>query len=141
MSQQAKQTVIRFNREVIERRNSNSDAFFDPDFINHSAPPESDNGAAGVLFVFNEVLRPAIADLRVHIVHQTAENDLVSTFKRFVGTHQGELLGIQPSQGVIEIEVMDVVRIRDGRYLEHWGLTNLPDVLQSLTAKGDSNHD
>lgn len=141
MSQQAKDAIIRFNREVIEQGNSDIHTYFDPDFINHSAPPGSDKGAAGVLFVFNELLRPAIADLTVEIVQQTAENDLVSTFKRFTGTHRAELFGVPASHNTIEIEVMDLVRIKDGRYLEHWGLTNLSDVLRSLVTMGESGHD
>ena len=63
-----------------------------------------------------------------------AEDDLVITLKAFRGTHTGELMGIPPRGREIEILVMDVVRVADGRIVEHWGLVDRLGLLHQLGA-------
>jgi hypothetical protein len=33
--------------------------------------------------------------------------------------------------------VIDIVRVRDGQYVEHWGINNLPLVLAKLESAAD----
>lgn len=128
-----KEVVRTFNKEVIENGNPEiSKSIFASDFINHSAPPGSPAGASGMLQTFNNVLRPALKDLRVEIRDQIAEGDTVTTRKTITGIHTGTLLGIEPTGKAIEIQVIDIVRIKNGQYSEHWGINNLPSVLTSL---------
>ncbi|MEJ0057667.1 MAG: ester cyclase [Bacteroidota bacterium] len=51
---------------------------------------------------------------------------MVTTRKILSGTHTGDLLGAPASGKKIEIEVIDIVRLLDGRYAEHWGVNTLP---------------
>ena len=130
-----KAVVTRFNKEVIEK--GDVEAFrslMDKEFVNRSAPAGMDPGAMGMLHTFNQVLRPAFPDLRVEICDQMAEGDKVTTRKRIHGTHTGELMGVPPTGRKVMIDVIDVVRLRDGKYLEHWGINSLPVVLASLRA-------
>ena len=85
-----------------------------------------------MLHTFNQVLRPAMPDLKVTIYDQVAEVDLVTTRKAITGTQTGPLLGIAPTGRTITIDVIDVVRLRLGKYYEHWGVNTLPAVLQQL---------
>jgi predicted ester cyclase len=128
-----KAAVARFNKEVIE---GGSEAAFrelmSPDFVNRTAAPGMSAGPDGMLFMFNAVLRPALPDLRVEIHDQVAEGDKVTTRKTLRGTHRGELLGIPPTGAEVAIDVIDIVRLRDGRYVEHWGVNTLPAVLAQL---------
>jgi len=78
-------------------------------------------------------LRKGFPDLRVEILDQVAENDLVATRKRITGKHTGELLGIPPSNKDVVINVIDIIRLRDGRYAEHWGQSNFAEVLQEIS--------
>jgi predicted ester cyclase len=91
-----------------------------------------------MLHTFNRVLRPAFPDLRVEIHDQIAEGDKVTTRKTVHGTHQGELMGIAPTNKRISIEVIDIVRLENGRYVEHWGVNTLPSVLVSLRQSVES---
>ena len=54
--------------------------------------------------------------------------------KVFHGTHTGELLGIPPTGREVEILVIDVVRVADGRIVEHWGIVDRLGLLQQLGA-------
>ena len=130
-----KAAVIRFNRAVIEQ--GDEIAFHQlvaPDFVNRSAPPGAPTGPEGMLSTFNQLLRPALPDLAVEIHDQIAEGDRVTTRKTIRGTHRGELLGVPATGRAVAIEVIDIVRLRDGRYVEHWGVNTLPSVLAALAA-------
>ncbi|GLU57418.1 hypothetical protein Dfri01_68790 [Dyadobacter frigoris] len=81
---------------------------------------------------FNNILRPAMPDMKVMIYEQVAEGDLVTTRKNISGTHTGTLLGLAPTGHRISIDVIDIVRIKNGKYLEHWGVNTLPEVLTEL---------
>ncbi|GAB3789939.1 ester cyclase [Spirosoma horti] len=128
-----KKAVRRFNQEVIAEGSLDSfNELMDDQFINHSAPPGTDNGSQGMINTFNNILRPALTDMKVIIHDQIAEGDLVTTRKTITGTHTGTLMGIPPTDRSVSIEVIDVVRLRNGKYVEHWGINTLPVVLQQL---------
>jgi predicted ester cyclase len=128
-----KAAVRRFNLEVIER--GNDSAFRElmaPDFVNRTAPAGLPNGPEGMLHMFNRVLRPAFPDLRVEIHEQIAEGDKVTTRKTIHGTHRGEFFGVPATNRRVGIDVIDIVRLEQGRYVEHWGVNTLFSVLASL---------
>jgi predicted ester cyclase len=131
-----KAIVVRFNRDVIEK--GNEAAFRElmaPDFVNRTAHPGAPAGPEGMLHTFNGILRPAFPDLTVEIHDQVAEGDKVTTRKTLRGTHRAELFGIAATGRQVAIEVIDIVRVRDGRYVEHWGVNTLPVVLAKLREK------
>ncbi|MET3535761.1 ester cyclase [Chryseobacterium limigenitum] len=128
-----KSIVIRFNEEVIEK--GNVEIFrelMDDRFINHSAPAGADNGPNGMINTFNNIMRPAMLDMKVTIYDQVAEGDLVTTRKNISGTQTGELMGFAPTGQKISIDVIDIVKIKNGKYIEHWGINTLPLVLSKL---------
>ncbi len=131
-----KDVVRRFNIEVVQ--NGNAEAFralMAPDFINHAAPPDGPNGPDSMWNTFENVLRPALANLKVTIHDQIAEDDKVTTRKTISGVHTGALLGVPATGRQVAIDVIDIVRVQDGRYREHWGLNTLPAVLAALKAE------
>lgn len=128
-----KAAVRRFNEQVIA--GGDEEAFrelMDPNFVNRSAAPGMPSGSDGMLHTFNRVLRPALPDLTVEIHDQIAEGDKVTTRKTLRGTHRGELFGIPPTGRTVAIDVIDIVRLKNGRYIEHWGINTLPSVLAQL---------
>lgn len=134
-----KRVVARFNHEVIAQgRTDVCDALVAEDFVNRSAPPGSDAGLAGMLHTFNDILRPAFPDLAVDILDQVAEGDKVVTRKRITGTHRGALMGVPPTDRAVGIDVIDIVRLRDGRYVEHWGVNTFAVVAAQLKAACES---
>ena len=127
-----KEIVRRFNKEVIEQGNLDSfRQLMDNDFINRTAPTAA-NGADGMWNTFFNILRPAFPDLKVEIYEQIAEGDKVVTRKAITGTHKGKLFDISPTGKKIKIDVIDIVRVKDGKYIEHWGINTLQTVLSEL---------
>jgi predicted SnoaL-like aldol condensation-catalyzing enzyme len=127
-----KAVVRRFNREVIEAQNRESfQALLAPDFVNRTARPGVDPGPAGMRVVF-DALHAGLSDLKVTIHRQVAEGDLVTTHKTISGQHTGPLFGVPATQQAVAIDVMDMVRVRDGRYVEHWGVNTISALLAQL---------
>ncbi|WP_035362242.1 ester cyclase [Dyadobacter alkalitolerans] len=133
MTEKNKAVVSRFNHEVIGAGNLESfEEIMDEQFVNRSAPEGMSNGADGMLYFFNEILRPAMPDVHVTIHEQVSEGDLVTTRKTIGGTHTGTFLGIPATGRAVNIDVIDIVRVKNGKYFEHWGITSLPEVLAQL---------
>ncbi|MBB4684464.1 ester cyclase [Amycolatopsis jiangsuensis] len=99
--------------------------FVHPDFRNRSAKKGRPDDRSGVADV-TRALHTAFAGLEVEIVHCVASDDVVATHKIYRGRHVGEWLGTPPSGHHVEFPVMDFVRVRDGRFVEHWSVLDPP---------------
>jgi predicted ester cyclase len=55
---------------------------------------------------------------------------------RFVyrGTHRGEFMGIRASGRRVEMRSIDIWRVEDGMFVEHWDELNTLEVLQQMGA-------
>lgn len=125
-----KSIVTRFNKEVIEQ--GNVDAFYEmvaPDFLNHTMLPDMPEGAEGLLFFFEEILRFAFPDLKVEIRDQITEGSKVVTRKVLHGTHRGEFLGIPATNKKVVIEAIDIVRLRNGKIVEYWAVMDTYSIV------------
>ncbi|PWC59690.1 ester cyclase [Azospirillum sp. TSH7] len=129
-----KELVRRFNIEVIQNGNEAAfNALMAPDFINHAAPQGMPNGPESMWNTFQNILRPALSGLRVIIHDQIAEGDKVTTRKTISGVHSATLAGIPATGRDVAIDVIDIVRVQDGKYAEHWGVNTLSNVLAALS--------
>lgn len=129
-----KAVVRRFNTEVIEGGSIDSfEAMIAPAFVNRAAPPGAPNGPQSMWNTFHHILRPAISNLTVTLHDQIGEGDQVMTRKTISGVHTGPLLGVPATGRFVSIDVIDIVRIEGGRYVEHWGLNTLSQVLAELS--------
>lgn len=133
MPDDCKEVVRRFNNEVIQNGNEfEFRALMAPHFVNHAAPPGAPNGPESMWNTFQNVLRSALSNLTVAIHDQIAEGDKVTTRKTISGVHTGTLLGIPATGREVSISVIDIVRLEDGKYVEHWGVNTLPIVMAEL---------
>lgn len=134
MSVENKEVVRRFNIEVIQNGNeAEFQALMAPDFINHTAPLGMPNGPQSMWHTFENVLRPALSNLTVTIHDQIAEGDKVTTRKTISGVHTGTLLGVPATGRDVAINVIDIVRVENFKYAEHWGLNSLSSLLAALS--------
>jgi len=132
--EQNKAIVTRFNRECIEDGNLNSfNELLAHDVVNHAAPAGTPAGPASMIYFIMEVLRKGFPHIHVEILDQVAENDKVTTRKILHATHAGEFMGIPATNKKVAIKVIDIIRLKDGKYAEHWGLSNLPDVITEIS--------
>lgn len=129
-----KATVRRFNQEFIEgRRLEVAEEILADTFVNHTPPPGLSAGKDGARAFF-EMMWRAFPDLTVEILDQVAEGDSVTTRKAFHGTHEGDFAGIAPTQKRVQISVVDIIRLKDGRFVEHWAIVDQLGLLAQLGA-------
>ena len=107
------------------------DQLVSPDFVDHSAWPGIPANREGVRQIFG-MFHAALTDLQVIIHDQLAEADRVATRKTLRGTHQGVLLGVPPTGNVIAIEVIDILRLKNGQITDHWNLVDRHGLLLQL---------
>ena len=134
-TEQNKAIVTRINKEYIEGGNVDTVyEIFAPDFINQSAPPGSPQGPEAIIYFFDQILRPSFSGLKVEIHDQIAEGDKVTTRKSFYGTHTGEFFGVPATNKKVVMEVIDIIRLRDGKFVEHWGILDMHALMAQITA-------
>ncbi|MEP7255894.1 MAG: ester cyclase [Ferruginibacter sp.] len=134
-TEQNKAIVTRVNKEFIEGgKKETVYELFSPDFINQTAPPGSPQGPEAIIYFFDHMLKPAFPDLKVVIHELVAEGDKVTTRKSFHATHKGEFFGVPASNKKVTMEVIDIIRLRDGKYVEHWGILDMQGLMGQITA-------
>jgi steroid delta-isomerase-like uncharacterized protein len=125
----------RFHTEVFnEGRMETIDELVSPDFVEHEAvPPGVPTGIEGLKW-WVASFREAFPDLKTEVGVMLSDGDLVAGHVTFTGTHRGEFLGIPASGTPISVTGVDIVRIRDGKAVEHWGVTDMMTLMQQIGA-------
>jgi steroid delta-isomerase-like uncharacterized protein len=147
MSETNKRLALRW-LEVIWRGDLDAPAVADvveqvvhPAFYNHEAAADRPGGPDG----FREVarrLRRAFADLRIEPLDVVAEADKVAIRARVSGRHVGPVAGMPATGGEFSVEHTHIVRILDGKIVEHWANRDDAGMLRQLgllRIGGDSN--
>jgi steroid delta-isomerase-like uncharacterized protein len=124
--------VRRMRRELLESRDlATVDRYFGDGFVSHNTPPGLPDGVEGVKRFF-AMFRGAFPDLEVAIDEIVSEGDRVAVATTMRGTHRGELLGLAPTGRRVAVTGVDIVRLEDGKIVEHRGLTDTVGLLQQL---------
>jgi steroid delta-isomerase-like uncharacterized protein len=131
-TEENKSIVRRFVDEVQSKGDIDAiDELCSPEFVNHSAPPGVPSNCEGVKQV-TAMFRQAFPDSYFTVEDMVAEGDKVATRKTFHGTHQGEFMGIPPTGQQVSTGLIDVVRIVDGKVVEHWSMGDNLGMMQQL---------
>ena len=127
-----KALVRRFVDEVQSTGNIDLiDEVCSPGFVNHSAPPGIPADREGIK-ILTAMFGGAFPDSHFTIEDMVAEGDKVVTRKTFHGTHEGEFMGMPPSGRAVSMGLIDIVRISDGRVVEHWSMGDSLGLMQQL---------
>jgi steroid delta-isomerase-like uncharacterized protein len=131
-TEENKALVRRFVDEVQSAGNTDAiDEICSPEFVNHSAPPGVPSNREGVKQL-TAMFRQAFPDSNFTIEDMMAEGNEVVTRKTFHGTHQGDFMGIPPTGRRVSMGLIDIVRIVDGRVVEHWSVADNLGMMQQL---------
>jgi steroid delta-isomerase-like uncharacterized protein len=133
MSDDPKSMLQRFYEGVSAGHLDVIDELLADDFIEHEAFPGIEPTKEGVTQFFN-LFRSAFPDLRLTAHEIVVEGDLLCARGTMSGTHEGDFMGMPPSGKHFEVEGFDMVRIRDGRVTEHWGVFDSLGMMQQLGA-------
>jgi steroid delta-isomerase-like uncharacterized protein len=102
-----------------------------PDYYNHETAADRPGGPDG----FREVarrLRRAFAELRIEPLDVIAEADKVAIRARVSGRHVGAFAGLPATGREFSVEHTHIVRILDGKVVEHWANRDDCGMLRQL---------
>jgi len=123
----------RFLDEGINRGNVDVvDEVIAPNIVDHEPLPLGfPEGREGVKHYFRAI-RQAFPDLKATIEDEVTQGDKLVVRSTWRGTHRGDYLGIPATGKQVDFEVIDIVRVRDGKVVEHWGVGDNLRLLQQL---------
>lgn len=136
------------NKEVVRRfvdefqsqgRAEVLDELVSRDFVNHSGTVKDIPGMEGAtdfegLLEIDRMYRRSFPKQRATIIDQAADGDKVWTYKRFETVHEGEFMGIAPTGKSIQADAIDIMRVVDGKIVEHWAVQDVWGVMRQLGA-------
>jgi len=127
-----KQLTARAVEEVFNDKNLSAiEEFFAPDFVDHSAAEGAPPGTAGQHAKVAAFIA-AFPDLRISYNHQVAEGDLVAGHYTLTGTHLGDFSGVPATGSAISLEGHDLLRVSDGKIVEHWTAMDSGELMRQL---------
>jgi predicted ester cyclase len=107
------------------------DEYIAEDFIAHNPPAPGVSLDREGMKQAAEIFRVATPG-RHEIGLQVAEDDLVVSQILGRGIHAGELFGIPATNKEVETEGLAIHRVRDGKIVEYWSVTDIARVLQQV---------
>ena len=109
------------------------DQLVDPNVLSHDPFPNQAEGSRGFRETM-QLFRSAFPDMTAKINDMIAENDKVMTKITVHGTHLGEFMGIAASHNKIEYEEIIILRIANGKIVEHWAVADALSLMQQIGA-------
>jgi len=101
------------------------------DYVNHNAFVADGREANRQFWT---VFFAGLPDVRVTMEDLVVSGDRVVGRFVYRGTHTGDLMGIPASGKPVEMRSIDIWRMQDGMFVEHWDELNLLQVFQQIGA-------
>jgi steroid delta-isomerase-like uncharacterized protein len=92
--------------------------------------PNGPEGAKRAIQLYHD----AFPDARLEIEDVVAEGDEVAVRWTGTGTHEGELMGVEPTGNEVEVSGIEIDRIEDGKIAETWVVYDALGMLRQLGA-------
>ena len=134
MSEENKAIVKRIVQEIWNGGNLDlADELIAPDYVDNVSGTGSQVGPNGFKEAVNGV-RDAFPDFVITINDMISEDDKVVLVWTFIGTHKGELMGIAPTDKLIEFDGIYLYRFKDGKLVERSGKRDMFKLMSQLGA-------
>lgn len=133
MSEQNKAVLRRIVEEVFNQGKLGTADELGAGYIEHSPIPGQGPGIEGFKQMV-QMFRGAFPDLRVTLEDLIAEGDRVVGRMTTSGTHKGQFMGLAPTGKRFTVSEIHILRIANGKVLEHWGVSDDLGMMQQLGA-------
>ena len=99
-------------------------------YVNHDfpLPLRGPEGFKQIVSIFSG----GFPDLKVTIEDEFEDGDVVGSRGTFTGTHQGEFMGVPPTNKPVTIKYIDLWRVRGGKLVENWVQMDMMGLMQQL---------
>lgn len=124
--------VTRFRDRVLNARDPSAFAeFVSEDFVDHTPREGTGAGQEGFVGWLRELWH-GFPDLRWELERVVSEEDTVVVRTMASGTHTGEFRGLAPTGKRVRLSGIHIVRVVDGRVVEHWRHSDELGLLEQL---------
>jgi steroid delta-isomerase-like uncharacterized protein len=131
----ARSIAKRLATEVFSEGNLDTfNEIFADEYVNHNIPVP---GIPGTKEGFRQLVvatRQAFPDITVHIDNLVADSDIVVFNDHVTATSTGEFLGVPPNGQPLRWTEIHMLRVHDGRIVEHWTNFDQLGILVQLGA-------
>lgn len=105
--------------------------FLDAGYVRHVSPtrPALDRDQQIELL---HAFRAAFPDIRLTVEDVIVGDDRLAFRSTMRGTHRGEFLGLPATGRSVEVGLLDIWRIADGKVVEQWGGPDIHDLMRQL---------
>lgn len=131
-----KKVLLRFQREVFNGHDWSTETLarnLTEDFVDHAAMPGDPPGFEGVQMRFSG-WAAAFEGAEEDNLSMVGEGDLIGVMYNLHARHTGEFMGIEPTNRDVVIPGMEIVRIRDNKIAEHWGIYDFLRTAEEIGA-------
>ena len=104
-------------------------AFTAENYIQHSG--RSPNGLAALVETFRGVFA-RMPDVQMRAEDRIIAGDRVVSRMVLAATHTQPLQGIAPTGRRFELRTIDIWRVENGKFAEHWDIVDFPGLLKQL---------
>jgi len=102
---------------------------FTQSYIQHSG--RSPSGLAAQVENFRRIIA-SMPDVRMTVDDRIVEGDKIVARTTYSATHTQPLRGIAPTGKAFTFRTIDIWRIENGKFAEHWDLTDAAEVIGKL---------
>jgi predicted ester cyclase len=123
--------LLRYVEEVWNKHDLDAiDNLVSTRYVNHAAgTDEYRHGGARQIW---EWILSVFPDHRFDVEHIAADGETVAVLGTMVATHEGELMGIEPTRKRVAVQQSHWFRVIDGKVAEHWAVRDDLGMLQQL---------
>jgi steroid delta-isomerase-like uncharacterized protein len=102
---------------------------FTDTYIQHSG--RSPSGLAAQIENFRRIMT-TMPDVRMRIEDRIIAGDRVVARTTYSATHTQPIRGVAPTGKAFRFRTIDIWRVENGKFAEHWDLTDVGDVVRQL---------
>jgi steroid delta-isomerase-like uncharacterized protein len=112
-------------------------ALFGEDYVNHQTsaaapPPPAGNTPRQNMVSFFAARLKGLPDLSVAIEALVASENKVAASFVYTGTHRDVYLGVPPTGRKLRLTSCDILALRNGLIVEHWGMGDIAGTLAQM---------
>ncbi len=102
---------------------------FTESYIQHSG--RSPSGLAAQIETFRRIIA-SMPDVQIRVEDRIIAGDKVVARNTYSATHTQPIRGIPPTGKAFTFRTIDIWRVENGKFAEHWDLTDTAEVLRQL---------
>ena len=107
------------------------DKYIAANYTEHHMPPGAKPGLDG-LKEHMTMLHASFPDMKFTINSITADSNMIWALMTMTGTNSGPFMGMPPTGKQINFQGADIVRLENGKCVEHWGFFEEMKMMQQM---------